>query len=64
MQIIPFLKSSVAPGIAQYMQKSPIKRYKEALLITKWPILDPDELLELERKQKIDRLRPKNGKNF
>ena len=64
MQIIPFLKSSVVRGTAQYMQKSLISRYREALLINRWPIMDPDELLEVERQQKIACLRPKNDKNF
>lgn len=56
MQIIPFLKSSAAPGIAQYMQKSRLKRIKEALLVNKWPVLSPDEVDEANRRQLVARL--------
>ena len=56
MQIIPFQKSSAAPGIAQYMQKSRLKRIKEALLVNKWPVLSPEELDMAYRRQLVAKL--------
>lgn len=56
MQIIPFLKSSAAPGIAQYMRKSRLKRIKEALLVNKWPVLSPNEVDEANRRQLVAQL--------
>ena len=56
MQIIPFQKSSAAPGIAQYMRKSRLKRIKEALLVNKWPVLSPEELDMAYRRQLVAKL--------
>tara|TARA_R100000315_G_C5167986_1_gene96896 strand:+ start:358 stop:546 length:189 start_codon:yes stop_codon:yes gene_type:complete len=56
MRIIPFQKSAASPGIAQFKRKSRLKRFKEALLLNRWPVLSYYEQLEEERLAKLDKL--------
>ena len=56
MRIIPFQKSAASPGTAQFKRKSRLKRFKEALLLNRWPIVSPSEQLEQERLEKVRKL--------
>lgn len=56
MRIIPFQKSAASPGIAQYKKKSRLMRFKEALLLNRWPVLSYSEQLEQERQAKLHKL--------
>ena len=55
MRIIPFQKSAASPGIAQFKRKSRLKRFKEALLLNRWPVLSYCEQLEEERLAKLNK---------